>query len=86
MKPRNYRRVSNSLKLDFDPLTWDAIKAARPSGESMERTAYALIQWALAHKPVSADRTMNEPDAEPPSVDTSSFAVFQQRDERETSR
>lgn len=86
MKPRNYRRVSNSLKLDFDPVTWDAIKAARPSGESMERTAYALIQWALAHKPASIDRTINEPDTDAPGVDTSSFAVFRQRDERETSR
>jgi len=85
MKPRSYRRVSNSLKLDFDPLTWDALKdAARQRGENMERTAYLAIQAVLAAK--AADPQPATPDPDYISVDTSSFAALRQRDEREIPR
>jgi hypothetical protein len=81
MKPRTYRRAVNSLTLAFDPLTWDSLKAdARDRGESMERMAYLMIKAAVENKPV-ADNAPSAPDHT--TVDTSSFAAFRQRDERE---
>lgn len=84
MKPRSYRRVSNTIRLDFDPLTWDALKAAaREQNESMERMAYRLLQAALPT--VTAQPQETAPETDVGSVDTSSFAVFRMRDEREKS-
>jgi hypothetical protein len=46
MTIRQYKRPSYRLILDFDPVTWDAIKRHAPAGQ-LERAAYKLIQDGL---------------------------------------
>lgn len=46
MTIKRYARPSYRLILDFDPITWDAIKKHAPAGQ-LERAAYKLIQDGL---------------------------------------
>lgn len=45
---QSYRPPVHSLRIGFDPVTWEALKAA--SGGSMERAAYLMIQERLGLK------------------------------------
>ena len=45
MTTRTYRRPSYRIVLDFDPVTWDALK--EHARGYMERAAYKLIQDGL---------------------------------------
>jgi hypothetical protein len=82
MKPRTYRPPSSTTTQNWDPATWIALKrlTTAESHPSIELTVYQLVLWALENKPV-ADNAPSAPDHT--TVDTSSFAAFRQRDERE---
>ena len=85
MKPRTYKTPSCTTVQNWDPLTWDALKArAKADGSpSLERTVYELVQWALLNRPLTAPASAS--DAPPLDVDASSFAAFRIRDQRDTS-
>jgi len=74
MKSRTYRPRSNTLYLNLDPVTFDALKAlAVTRSESMERAAYALIQAGLAAQPAPvAEASATDLG----NIDISTFAAF----------
>lgn len=70
MTTRRYQRPANRLILDFDPVTWDALKKCAPG--AMERTAYQLIQAGLG---VVSTVIADAPVPDPPP-DEMKFTIF----------
>lgn len=64
MTTRSYKQPSTTLRIHFDPLTWDALKT-RAAGQ-MERAAYLFIQQGLglAMTPTGDPTTSAEPPPE----------------------
>ncbi len=72
--PRRAPANSNVIKLNLDPMTFDALKAeAGLRRDTMERTAYAILQQGLAHAAAIAAATPKQPADELPEYDVSRF-------------
>lgn len=69
--PRRAPANSNVIKLNLDPMTFDQLKAeAARRKDTMERTAYALLQLALAAAPKPQTA---EPALDLPGIDITPF-------------
>ena len=70
--------ATNTVKLHFDPDTWDLLKAqAAAAKDTVERVAYRMLQSALAKH---ATPLGNDPAAsEPPAFDLASLPSFRSK-------